>query len=68
MIMRSPIVAMLWENWRLTRVEAAQRVGLGLVAGSAAILWFDAGATADVRVWDVEAERWSTPPSAPDQG
>jgi len=28
----------------------------------------DAGATADVRVWDVEAERWSTPPTAPDQG
>ena len=31
--MRSPIAAMLWENWRLTRVEAAQRLGLGIVAG-----------------------------------
>jgi hypothetical protein len=44
MIMRSPIVAMLWENWRLTRVEAAQRLGLGLVAGSAALALFKAGA------------------------
>jgi hypothetical protein len=41
----APIVAMLWENWRLSRVEAGQRLGLGLVAGSAALIWFDAGAT-----------------------
>ena len=40
----APIVAMLWENWRLSRVEAGQRLGLGLVAGSAALVWFDAGA------------------------
>ena len=31
--MRSPIVAMLWENWRLTRVEAGLRLGQGIVAG-----------------------------------
>lgn len=43
--MRSPIVAMLWENWRLTRVEAAVRLGLGLVAGSAALVWLEDGAT-----------------------
>ncbi|MEO8062889.1 MAG: hypothetical protein ABI821_09080 [Pseudomonadota bacterium] len=43
MKMRSPIVAMLWENWRLTRVEAAQRVALGLVAGSAALTFLDNG-------------------------
>ncbi len=43
--MRSPILAMLWEQWRLTRVEAAQRLGLGIVAGSAALTFFDAGAT-----------------------
>jgi hypothetical protein len=37
---------MLWEHWQLTRVEAAQRLGLGLVAGSAALVLFDdAGAT-----------------------
>lgn len=30
----SPIVAMLWENWRLSRVEAAQRLVLGLLAAS----------------------------------
>ena len=44
--MHSPIVAILWENWRLTRVEAALRLGQGIVLGSAAMLWFDAGATA----------------------
>jgi len=43
--MRSPIVAMLWENWRLTRVEAALRFALGIVAGSAALLMSGAGAT-----------------------
>jgi hypothetical protein len=44
-IMRSPIVAMLWENWRLTRVEAGQRLAFGIVGGSAALTWFDRGAT-----------------------
>src|SRR5690606_36084401 len=40
MNMRSPLIAMLWENWRLSRVEAAQRLALGIVAGSAAlVLW-----------------------------
>ena len=43
--MRSPIVAMLWENWRLTRVEAGIRLGLGIVAASAALVMFDASAT-----------------------
>ena len=43
--MKSPIQAMLWENWRLTRVEAALRLALGLVAGSVALVLFDAGAT-----------------------
>ena len=44
--MRSPVVAMLWENWRLTRVEAAQRLALGIVAGSAALVMLgDAGPT-----------------------
>lgn len=31
--MRSPIVAMLWEIWRLTRLEAAWRLVLGIVGG-----------------------------------
>jgi len=42
----APIVAMLWENWRLTRVEAAQRFGLGIIAGSGAMVLSDPGATA----------------------
>ncbi|HEY1307965.1 MAG TPA: hypothetical protein VGF24_30640 [Vicinamibacterales bacterium] len=33
--MRSLVVAMLWENWRVTRVEAAQRLVLGIVLGAA---------------------------------
>jgi len=49
MIMRSPIVAMMWEQWRLTRVEAAQRLGLGIVAGTGAMLMFGNGAV--VAVW-----------------
>jgi hypothetical protein len=51
MTMRSPIVAMLWENWRLTRVEAAQRMSLGLVAGAGALTLLDDGAT--VAFWFV---------------
>ncbi len=43
----APIVAMLWESWRLTRVEAAGRLALGLVAGSFAMLLLGTkGATA----------------------
>src|SRR4029434_6291127 len=33
----SPILAMLWENWRLTRVEVAWRLALGIV-GSLGVL------------------------------
>ena len=29
--MRSPIHAVLWENWRVTRLEATWRLALGLV-------------------------------------
>ncbi len=44
--MSSPVLAIVWENWRLTRLEAAQRLALGIVAGSAAlVLLGDAGAT-----------------------
>jgi hypothetical protein len=31
--MRSPIHAVLWENWRVTRLEATWRLALGLVGG-----------------------------------
>ncbi|HEU4779349.1 MAG TPA: hypothetical protein VFS58_05650 [Steroidobacteraceae bacterium] len=39
-----PIIAMLWENWRLTRVEAGQRLALGLVLGAGALILSDSGA------------------------
>ena len=35
--MRSPVMAMLWEHWRLTLGESAWRLSFGLVAGSAAL-------------------------------
>ena len=37
MNLRSPLVAMLWEQWRLTRVEAGQRLALGLLAAALAL-------------------------------
>ena len=41
MTMRSPVFAMLWamlwENWRLTRVEVAWRLALGIVGGTAVL-------------------------------
>lgn len=40
----TPILAMLWENWRLTRVEAVQRFALGIVAGSLALTFSANGA------------------------
>ena len=40
MTLPSPILAMLWENWRLTRVEAAWKLALGIVAGLAALVVF----------------------------
>ena len=46
MNLRSPIAALLWENWRLTRVEAAQRLGLAVIASSGAMLMFGNGAVA----------------------
>src|SRR5215831_12123780 len=36
--MRSPFVAMLWENWRLTQVEAAQRLVQGIVLTAAVVV------------------------------
>jgi hypothetical protein len=43
--MNSAVVALLWENWRLSRVEAAQRLAIGLVAASAVLALSDNGAT-----------------------
>ena len=35
--MRSPILAMLWETWRVTRVEAAWKLAFGIVGGLAVL-------------------------------
>lgn len=47
--MRSPLVAMVWEQWRLTRTEAVQRLAVAIVGGAAALTWLDNGAR--VAVW-----------------
>ena len=47
--MRSPVVAMLWEHWRLTLGESAWRLSFGLVAGSTALALSDSGPT--IAVW-----------------
>ena len=39
MRMRSPIAAMLWELWRVTRVEAAWKLALGVVLTLAALIF-----------------------------
>jgi hypothetical protein len=37
MKLRSPVAAILWEIWRVTRVEAAWRLAFGIVGGLAAL-------------------------------
>ncbi len=49
MISAKPIVALLWENWRLTRVEAGQRIALGIVIGSTVLA--KSGNGAIVALW-----------------
>ena len=44
MTLRSPLHAMLWELWRVTRVEAAWRLSLGIVGGLVALVLFAAAA------------------------
>lgn len=36
--MRTPVAALLWESWRLTRVEMAFRVALALILGGAPLV------------------------------
>ena len=38
--MKSPIHAMLWEIWRVTRVEVAFRLIVGIVGGLTALAWY----------------------------
>lgn len=38
--MRSPILAMFWEQWRLTHVEAAWKLALGILGGLAVLVVF----------------------------
>jgi hypothetical protein len=45
--MRSPIVAILWETWRLTRVEAAWKLVFGIGGGLAVLALCAAFAPAD---------------------
>jgi hypothetical protein len=44
MTMQSPVAAILWESWRLTRVEAAWRFGLAMAASLAVPVVFGVAA------------------------
>lgn len=48
MTMRSPVVAMLWEHWRLTRTEAVWHAGVSITAASAVLALFASVATNDI--------------------
>jgi hypothetical protein len=52
--MRSPIQTVLWENWRVTRLEAAWRLALGLV-GAWTVLTVFAAVTSRQSVKDLSA-------------
>jgi hypothetical protein len=45
--MRSPVLAILWETWRLTRVEAAWKLAFGIAGGLAVLALCAAVAPAD---------------------
>ncbi len=55
MKMRSPIVAMLWEIWRVTRVEAAWRLALGVVVALIALIVSAVFAPSEIAAWDAGA-------------
>jgi hypothetical protein len=46
--MQSPVVAILWENWRLSRPEIFWRLALGIVGGAAVMASFAAVAPSKV--------------------
>src|SRR6187551_1108611 len=45
--MRSPSQAMLWELWRVTRVEIAFRLAVGIGGGLIALAWYSSVAPPD---------------------
>jgi hypothetical protein len=47
MTLRSPVAAILWETWRVTRVEAAWKLAFGIVGGLAVLALCAAVAPAD---------------------
>ena len=51
MRMRSPIAAMLWELWRVTRVEAAWKLALGVVVALAALIVSAVFAPSETAEW-----------------
>ena len=52
MKMRSPIAAMLWELWRVTRVEAAWRLALGVSVALAALILSAVYVPSEIASWD----------------
>ena len=66
MTLRSPAVAMLWENWRLTQMEGLQRLAQGLIVAGAILVGltaFGVSGTFDLLAgggtrWYLEAGPW----------
>ena len=50
--MRTPIAAMLWELWRVTRVEAAWKLALGVVVALTAAILSAVFTPAEIAAWD----------------
>jgi hypothetical protein len=55
MTVRSSIAAMLWELWRVTRVEAAWRLALGLGVSLVALILSALFGPAEIATWEVGA-------------
>jgi hypothetical protein len=52
MKMRTPIAALLWELWRVTRVEAAWKLALGVVVALTALIVSAIFAPSEIAAWD----------------
>jgi len=60
MTLRSPTSAMLWGLWRVTRVEAALRLAVGVVLPLAALTLFAVFAPSETAEWDEDIKNIAT--------
>jgi hypothetical protein len=60
MKMRSPIAAMLWELWRVTRVEAAWKLALGVAVALIPAIWSAVFAPSESAAWDEDSASFAS--------